>query len=686
MTTNDTAARRSILFSARVRYSPQGQPIRETAIDKIMEQNLLIVDSDAGLTLTEIQKQGAACFAGGAPSLSKSDMQASLRRLLQSGRVERLKLPEEPAYRLTEGARNELWAAQEQAEVRFTGVVKRLLKDSAEDFRTYLAPFLECLCIIFADLGEKYVEVINGDRRHNEMLTQGCLRSAVQQVAKKHSAAKAEILRSITSAFFREADPSFDAIKWNLAQNYYIAKALGLDPGGLMFSKEVFGGSSLFLDTNVIIPGLDPTAPHHKSFKALSQACKKLDIELNVCRISIDELSRVVEYQRSLIAKVANQIPDATAPRVRGGFYRLYREHAARKQPVDIDEVFAAFLAPTKVLIDDYKVALIDDVWFTAAEKLNETVRVATQIRQEYQRKRGRPKSSGPALHDALMLRWIERERGKTNPKTWFITLDTSLPQLRTTKDANGDSKPVAITLDAFMQWISSIALLDDVNEDMAAIFAEAMRYQLLPQENLFDLRDFLVFAEMDWSCRELPAEDVEGCIHYLKAQVPNLDPTSPADREKLAHQISKFFTDPGRKFKQALEDAEAKIAESTERTEAQAAELRAQISALESSLHAAQDSAKELQSREKQNQLQKSALARLWILLPVFLAVELVIGYAANRFGTGSTLGEKLWNSKEWLGGGILVTITSSWWILGKDRIRALGWPFTRIFGEEPQ
>ena len=37
--------RRLLLFSTRIRFTPQTQPIRETAIDKILEQNLLLCDT-----------------------------------------------------------------------------------------------------------------------------------------------------------------------------------------------------------------------------------------------------------------------------------------------------------------------------------------------------------------------------------------------------------------------------------------------------------------------------------------------------------------------------------------------------------------------------------------------------------------------------------------------------------------
>jgi hypothetical protein len=51
------------------------------------------------------------------------------------------------------------------------------------------------------------------------------------------------------------------------------------------------------------------------------------------------------------------------------------------------------------------------------------------------------------------------------------------------------------------------------------------IKYRLLPQERIFNLEDFLIFHEMHMSCKELPAEDVEECIRYIKVNAPMLAP-----------------------------------------------------------------------------------------------------------------------------------------------------------------
>lgn len=675
MNASDIARKRSVLLSARMRFSPEMQPVRDTAIDRIIEQNLLIADCDGGLTLQEIEEQGSVCFAGGTPAISRLDMQKSLERLVESNRMIASGERDQKRYRLSEQALQELWEMQQSTERCFSQVVDGLFKNAEEGSSAYATPFLECLCLIFSRLGETYVRLIKGEVGLNKLLSLPSVIRALREVTTRHPSINQSLFESAVFSFFRDSDPDYDAMKWNMAQNYYVAKALGLDPSGYLLSKEVFGNAVFYLDTNVIIDALEPQARYHRSFRALSTTCSQLQIELNVCRISLDELRRAVEGQRELIAKVADQIPDGTAPKIRGVFFQLYREQLASTGTVDFDALFARFDHPTENLAESYGVELIDDLWFAEAENQPETEKLVQAIRRKYEAKRGRPKRKGPALHDALLLRWILLEREQTARNTWLVTLDTSLPGIL---PPAGDApvRSLAITLDALLQWISPIAMYEYPDE-VAAIFSEAIKYQLLPQERFFDLSDFLVFAEMEWSCKELPAEDVEECIRYLKTNAPDLDPSDPADREKLAYQMSKFFADPGRKHKQEVQRLEAERAERED-------EYKRKIEERDKRIERLERERVEQEQKKRKETLKKSARIRMGFVILLFLLYEVAAVYLAWQYGEGTTLFQKVINSWPLLVLGCAISVGLFWFILGKERIRALGWAFTKLLKDE--
>jgi hypothetical protein len=672
MDMNELARKRSILFSARIQFSPETQAVRETAIDKIIEQNLLVADCAEGLTLREMEAQGATCFVGGSPMISLQDIEVSFQRLAEAGRLNVNAEQGQKRYSLSEQALQQLWEVQRSAEERFSRVVDRLFGNIAEEPSAYSTPFLECLCIIFSQLGETYVRLIKGEVSSDELLELPSVLRALEELTTRYPSIDHQLLEAAVFSFFQDSDPDYDAVKWNMAQNYYIAKALGLDPSGYLLSEEVFGNAVMYLDTNVVIHALEPRARLHRSFAALSRACDQLHVEVNVCQVSLDELRRVVEGRRDVVAKVADQIPDETASKVRGVFFELYREQQMLTGSVDLDTIFASFDSPTEDLRELYGVGLVDDLWFTEAETYADVQQLVDEVKRVYQERTGFPKHQNPALHDALLLRWIQLEREGTGRNTWLVTTDTSLPTLLP-KGEHTPARPLAITLDALLQWISPLAMQDTVGTEIEAIFSEAVKHELLPQERFLDLKDFLVFAEMEWSCKELPAEDVEKCIRYLRVHAPDLDPSRPADREKLAYEISKFFADPGRKYKQELQRLEAEIAKREEQHRRETTELYEKIKELEK-----RDVERE-ETRRKEA-LSRSARARLGIAIALFLILEAAAVDIAWVYGEGTNFLQRVTDLWELPGTTLALSIVLSWLIIGKKRIRALGWPFTKL------
>jgi len=476
-----------------------------------------------------------------------------------------------------------------------------------------------------------------------------------------------------------------------MAQNYYIIKALGLDPSGFLLSKEVFCNAEFYLDTNVLIHALESKARHHKSFLALGKACEQLNINLKVCQISLNELDNVIVYNREILPKVVKQIPNETAPKVRGVFYQIYREQFESIGKVDFEELFYSFENPFDSLDKNYGVILIDDVWFNTAENHPETQELLQNIQKEYKAKRNRLKSYKIALHDALLMRWIKIEREKNENNIWAVTLDTSLPGcLKQTE--NIPIHPLAITLDVLLQWISPIAIQDDLEDDLAKIFSEAVKYQLLPNEKFFDLRDFLIFAEMEWSCKELPAKDVENCILYLKANIPNIDPSDSSSREKMAYEISKFFADPSRKYKQELERLEIEkkgalnaFNKKSKKNEKNFNNTKKQyekdIAIKNKEIIRLKEEKEKIEKFLIKSDLKRSAKIRLCISILIIIAYAIIIVLLANKYSEGSNLFQKIY--KAWPLFTLIPTLFILWGglLIGKKRLKTLGLPFTKIF-----
>ena len=154
--TRTPTQRRALLFSARLKLTPEIQPVRQTAIDKILEQNLLIADAEAGLDLKGIHDLVTISIPNSSPLFTSHDIEGSLNRLQKSNRVVEVNAPSD-RYRLSEIALKEMWVIQEATEARMKRTLDKLFKDSTRTPEDMGAPFLKALGHMFSTLGELYV-------------------------------------------------------------------------------------------------------------------------------------------------------------------------------------------------------------------------------------------------------------------------------------------------------------------------------------------------------------------------------------------------------------------------------------------------------------------------------------------------------------------------------------------------
>jgi hypothetical protein len=674
--------KRSIVFTTRIRFSPEVQPIKQTAIDKILEQNLLFFDKN--MSIDELRREGIVCFKYDFDIITRQDMQESLERLASKGRITVQKDDHENLYKLAESSRKELEREQEDADRLFEKVVNRVFKNAEGYPSIFREPFLKCLSLIFSELAEYYVKVLKAEVTEEQFIGSSALSASIDQVEKEFShIIKGTSFRDGVIDFFRFTDPDCDTIKWNMAQNYYIAKVLGMDPEGVLLSREIFGGAIFYLDTNVIISALEPKDKHHRSFKELSAACKKIGIELNACQITLNELNGLVDYQRRLIEKVADRIPEETKQKVRGIFYELYREKQLSEGEVNFDTLFSSFEDPIKQLKESFDVQLVDDKWFDSAEIEKPTLELVKFLKRKYMKMRGRQKPKPIALHDALLLLWLQKARkeGKTN--TWLITLDTTLPG-SLAQGEGGKERPYAITLDALLQWISPIGITYETEADFATVFSEAVKYQLLPRDRFFDLKDFLIFAELQIETKELPAVDVEQSIRHIRAHAPGLDPSDPNDREKLARELAKFFVDPGRKYKQEisrLESETSKLQSKVSNLESKLTQVGQVLKQRNGKIEELEDKIKAQAKNRQEEALKRSGQVRLLIIFLLFGLFELGMAYIAYLFASGQNFAQKVINFWPFFAAGFPLFYFLGGWILGRERIIAIGYPFKTIF-----
>ena len=255
---NRTELERDIIRSARIQFSPTTQSVKSTALDKIVEQSIGIYGVE-GLTIDEIVMESCIVINGGrVPVVRHVDVRESIRRLENAERVMVLD-SNAGKYGLTESSRVEFDVLRQDTVTRARRIVHTLFADQLPDPQQMVEPFYHLLGRIFSRLSNSYVSALRGDRSNVMPVPQEEIVSAISTISAHYNVNDPILLRAATR-FFAANDPDSVTTKWNLAQNFYIALALGMDPSGTLLSDELVGNCSLYLDTNVVIEGLEETA------------------------------------------------------------------------------------------------------------------------------------------------------------------------------------------------------------------------------------------------------------------------------------------------------------------------------------------------------------------------------------------------------------------------------------------
>ena len=281
---DDMAIKRLLLAAVRTRFSPQIQKLKEDAMDGIVERILITAEKGKYYSAQVVQNifSETAGF-----HIVFNDIYSSLQRLLDEGKVEKspkevstaklkVKGKQKELFKINDGAREEIEEYERVSVRRFNSVVNSLFKDSDRDSALYDEPFLRFLSVVFFRLASESVRSLLGEASENDVVSYPIFKSAMESISRDLQSLNREVFENGVINFFRNNNPEYAAIKWNLAQSYHSLRAIGLHEGGSILGGELFKNADFYIDTNVVISALMPEEEYHTGFIALCKACNKL--------------------------------------------------------------------------------------------------------------------------------------------------------------------------------------------------------------------------------------------------------------------------------------------------------------------------------------------------------------------------------------------------------------------------
>lgn len=543
---------REILTAALFQHSSKVQPFKKDALDSIVER-ILFFTAQEYLSTHEIQKSFVEITGYTIP---QNHFEDSLERLIKSGCVSQHY--DEDLFSIVQKRRNEIEISEKAILHKQQLLIDKLFKHSPEKKSLYIEPFWFTVSNIFSNLGDYSAKIVAG-KIDKEQILYPVLNKSIEE-CKKNFEINFDFFKQKIIEFFSELnDPDYNETKCVLAQNYFIAKSIGINPNSENFSKDIFKNQIIYLDTNVLLAVISKHNRKHNNAIATLKALKKLDIQICITKETIIEYETWVKKEFERIRKTTSQIPKKTKSKIESpiyqDYYHLFLEKDEKEETFDLEDIlteleqyYFGYEEVLKQHISEDKLKYIDDAWFETAEKEPNYESTFKLVKEKYREVSVREKGDGAAVHDAKVLLWIEKVSRETGIKHLFLTTDTSLPLIQLGEIENSSN----IVLEAILQWLIPLTN-GHKDEEVDKTISEFLKQRIVPKEFIFEIKDFLIFDQLHMECQELPAEDVENCIIYLKKNASGLNPNKADDREKFASEIAKYFVDPGKKFKLEL-------------------------------------------------------------------------------------------------------------------------------------
>lgn len=688
--------KQGLLLSTRMRFGLECAVPREKALDKIVEKAIFLQTSPI-LTPSKLIKflQGNKIY------LRENIVRDTLKRLERDGKISVL----DGRIIISETDKTEIESEILQFQKSLSRITERLFNDlilNEKDKENYKNFFIDFLSNVFNAFGNQWCKLVLGSIEKKDFVDFPYIESLFRKLFKDHNFQEDEcsLIKKKCIDFFIENEPDFVSFKFLAAQAFYTVKLLEIESPIDYLSKETFQGSKYYLDTNIILSAFLPSARHHKSFEELFNLCKKINMELCVTEITKQEILAVV-YFKAEESRNYIYVPESLREKVKSDeFYKTYISLRTSNSHEDaLGILFKPFIDIKESLEEKYKIFVEDDMLFvTDIPDIAELKKILNKYSLEI---RNRNKNDKPLEHDARVSIFLKSKR-EENPKTWFLSLDSSLPPAF--NEINNNS-PLCFTLDSFLQSISPFVTTNKELNTISEVFSDVMASQLLFHNGLFDIKDFKVFHDLNIDCQKMPNEVIDEYLTHIKKDVLKGEVYSEEHLKEIAYDTKRFFAEPSEKYLELFREkdreieANKKIIEDKDRTLADVeGKLRGEMEVLRENLEGVigqltknvSDKMGEIKGQKEEHikreekSLRQSANDRFLALFVPFMFSEIMIVVFSLFYGEGNNWFQKIAKSIPYLGLVMMAFIVLGWFYLGKDRIKALGWAFNKIFKSE--
>jgi len=465
-------------------------------------------------------------------------------------RLTRFKVPDKIISKINEQC-DELKAfLDESVEELFSGL---LTKDNKEPFKDLL---LDVVTKMMSKYGYAYAGQLAGVGDATEFVPLQELKEICKQCISQYQLEISEDeLSSSIGALFDRRDPCLNNLAFSICNRYYISRLIGLDVPIDFIAKNIFEGSTIFLDTNIIMTIAYAREKRHNEFREILKKADKIGIKFAVSEITLAELHRKVQFYQTDLEIGAEIVPEDLLTEVQGQIIEKSETDNGKGQFNVEESVHKARLQNMGVSFTP----LIKQNDLCSDEEFEDVKSKVSEFDRKY-RRMSLAKNDNALYHDTYMFFLIRKIRQDGEPNSaWFLTLDHSVIEHGVFTKVE-DNPPYSIRLFSLLQTLSQFVESQALKGEFSDLFGELISKDLLPRDQLFSIEDLKLLIGFDIRAKEIPPEFVRKATLHIKKSILKGGQITDKNRSEAIHEFTKFLATPEQNFIEIRKKYDKKI------------------------------------------------------------------------------------------------------------------------------
>jgi predicted nucleic acid-binding protein len=366
---------------------------------------------------------------------------------------------------------------------------------------------------------------------------------------------KVEDLSSAIGLLFDRRDPCLNNLAFSICNRYYISRLIGLDMPVDFIAKNLYEGSKIFLDTNLIMTIVYARSQRHNEFREILKRADEIGIKFAVSEMTLAELHTKIEHYQQDLELGSEIIPEDLLTEVQGQILETGNGESTTNtfNPNDsvhkerLQEMGVEFIPIDKkqeiYTPDDFQ-SVKDDIAF---------------FDRKY-RRMSLAKNENALFHDTYLYFLIDKYRKESDSvSAWFLTLDNSVIEhgISTKKE---EQPPYSIRLFSLLQTLSQFVESQALKGEFSDLFGELVSKDLLPRDKMFSIDDLKLLIGFDIRAKEIPPEFVRKATLHIKKNILKGGQITEKNKSEAIHEFTKFLATPEQNFVEIIKKYDKKL------------------------------------------------------------------------------------------------------------------------------